>query len=98
MTDERRASGASGESDHAASPGVEAAAGEEPGDLRDEALPAALSTQVRTLLDGSFLDRRENVLAFGNPGSGKTHLVCAIGVNVRLKFATRFRSIVGQYV
>jgi DNA replication protein DnaC len=35
--------------------------------------------QVRTLLEGGFLDRRENVLAFGNPGSGKTHLLCAIG-------------------
>ena len=34
-------------------------------------------TQV--LRDGSFLDRKENVLAFGNPGSGKTHLLCAIG-------------------
>ena len=31
------------------------------------------------LLEGSFLDRHENVLAFGNPGSGKTHLLCAIG-------------------
>jgi len=35
--------------------------------------------QVRTLLDGSFVDRCENVLAFGNPGSGKTHLLSAIG-------------------
>src|SRR5690348_7647367 len=26
-----------------------------------------------------LLDRRDNVLAFGNPGSGKTHLLCAIG-------------------
>ncbi|MCX5658230.1 MAG: ATP-binding protein [Planctomycetota bacterium] len=32
-----------------------------------------------TLLDGSFVDRKENVLVFGNPGSGKTHLLCAIG-------------------
>jgi DNA replication protein DnaC len=31
------------------------------------------------LLEGSFVDRTENVLAFGNPGSGKTHLLCAIG-------------------
>jgi DNA replication protein DnaC len=31
------------------------------------------------MIEGSFLDRRENILAFGNPGSGKTHLVCAIG-------------------
>jgi DNA replication protein DnaC len=27
-------------------------------------------------LEGAFLDRAENVLAFGNPGSGKTHLLC----------------------
>jgi len=27
----------------------------------------------------TFLDRQENILAFGNPGSGKTHLLCAIG-------------------
>ncbi len=30
------------------------------------------------LKTGEFLDRRENVLAFGNPGSGKTHLLCAL--------------------
>lgn len=42
-------------------------------------LPAKVQHQVKALLDGKFLDRRENVLAFGNPGSGKTHLLCAIG-------------------
>ncbi len=42
-------------------------------------LPRSVATQVGTLLDGSFLGSRENVLAFGNPGSGKTHLLCAIG-------------------
>jgi DNA replication protein DnaC len=42
-------------------------------------LPAKAGRQVKTLLDGSFLDRRENVLAFGNPGSGKTHLLSALG-------------------
>ena len=35
--------------------------------------------QVAALVDGAFLDRAENVLAFGNPGSGKTHLLSAIG-------------------
>lgn len=38
-----------------------------------------VSFQVRTLLEGTFIDRCENILAFGNPGSGKTHLLCAIG-------------------
>jgi len=41
-------------------------------------LPARLNGVVNILLDGSFLERCENILAFGNPGSGKTHLLCAI--------------------
>jgi len=41
-------------------------------------LPANVTRQVRTLLEGSFVDRRENVLVFGNVGSGKTHLLCAL--------------------
>jgi DNA replication protein DnaC len=42
-------------------------------------LPAKVVQQARTLLEGSFLDRSENVLVFGQPGSGKTHLLSAIG-------------------
>jgi DNA replication protein DnaC len=42
-------------------------------------LPKRVMHQAKVLLDGSFLDRKENVLAFGMPGSGKTHLLCAIG-------------------
>jgi DNA replication protein DnaC len=42
-------------------------------------LPPKVVQQARTLLEGSFLDRHENVLVFGQPGSGKTHLVSAIG-------------------
>jgi len=42
-------------------------------------LPPKAAQQVRSLLEGDFVDRHENVLAFGNPGSGKTHVVCAIG-------------------
>ncbi len=42
-------------------------------------LPLKVNALVDHLLDGTFLDRNENVLAFGNPGSGKTHLLCAIG-------------------
>lgn len=48
-------------------------------------LPVNQLLQVKTLLDGSFLDRRENVLIFGNPGSGKTHLLCAVGQELILK-------------
>jgi DNA replication protein DnaC len=42
-------------------------------------LPAKVGRQVRSLLDGGFVDRCENVLAFGKSGTGKTHLLCAIG-------------------
>lgn len=42
-------------------------------------LPARVVQQARSLLEGSFVDRRENVLVFGQPGSGKTHLLSAIG-------------------
>ncbi len=42
-------------------------------------LSRKVQMQVKSLLDGEFLGRCENVLAFGNPGSGKTHLLCAIG-------------------
>ena len=42
-------------------------------------LSSKLAAQVKALVDGSFVERSENILAFGNPGSGKTHLLCAIG-------------------
>ena len=42
-------------------------------------LPARVNGLVSTLMEADFLDRSENVLAFGNPGSGKTHLLCAVG-------------------
>jgi DNA replication protein DnaC len=41
-------------------------------------LPLRVQQQLAALLDGAFLCRRENVLAFGNPGSGKPHLLCAL--------------------
>ena len=60
--------------------------------LRDSRLPlekswAALdlkrlapkaAQQLRSLLSGDFVDRRQNVLIFGPPGSGKTHGLCAV--------------------
>src|SRR4030065_2208662 len=41
-------------------------------------MPLKIRQQVKILLEGSFVDRQENLLAFGKPGSGKTHLLCAI--------------------
>ncbi len=61
-------------------------------------LPAKAARQVKALLDGGFLDRRENVLAFGNPGSGKTHLLSALGQELicqgrRVAFTTCVRLV-----
>jgi DNA replication protein DnaC len=42
-------------------------------------LTSKVAAQVNALVQGSFVERTENILAFGNPGSGKTHLLCAIG-------------------
>lgn len=44
-----------------------------------ERLPAKVRRQLPTLCEGGFVERAENVLAFGLPGRGKTHLVCAVG-------------------
>jgi DNA replication protein DnaC len=45
-------------------------------------LPAKVVQQLRGLLSGDFLDRRENVLIFGPPGSGKTHALSAISLEL----------------
>lgn len=42
-------------------------------------LPAAVRRQLPNLCDGGFVERAENLLAFGLPGRGKTHLCAAIG-------------------
>jgi DNA replication protein DnaC len=61
--------------------------------LRDSDLPAgktvatldrkrlspSVARMLATLLEGSFVERGDNVLLFGLPGRGKSHLACAIG-------------------
>ena len=60
------------------------------------------STTVRrllpTLCEGDFVQRADNVLAFGLPGRGKTHLMCAIGHELiqrgyRVLFVPAFRLV-----
>jgi len=47
--------------------------------LKLERLPASVRRQLPSLCEGNFADRAENALAFGLPGRGKTHLLCAVG-------------------
>jgi DNA replication protein DnaC len=41
-------------------------------------MPIKIKRQVSMLLEGGFADKAENVLAFGLPGRGKSHLLCGI--------------------
>jgi DNA replication protein DnaC len=54
-------------------------------------LPAKLNAQLNRLLDGEFVRRSENVLAFGNPGSGKSHLLCALAQELLVKGGRQMR-------
>jgi DNA replication protein DnaC len=47
--------------------------------LDEGRLPAALVRRLHELADGDFLADATNVLAFGLPGVGKSHAMCAIG-------------------
>ena len=47
--------------------------------LKRSKLPPRVAKTLPTLCEGSFVERGDNVLAFGLPGRGKTHLVCALG-------------------
>ena len=46
--------------------------------LKEKKLPLKVRRQIPRLLEGTFVRRAENVLAFGLPGRGKTHLLSAI--------------------
>ena len=47
--------------------------------LIEKNLPVKARRQLAALYEGTFLKRAENVLAFGLPGRGKTHALCAVG-------------------
>jgi DNA replication protein DnaC len=42
-------------------------------------VPTKVLKTLPSLCEGGFVERGDNLLAFGLPGRGKTHLVCAIG-------------------
>jgi DNA replication protein DnaC len=68
----------------------------------DEALlPAKVRRQLPALIEGGFVERCVNVLAFGLPGRGKTHFLAALGRELILRHSMRvlFRpafKLVGQ--
>jgi len=69
------------------------------GNLDENQLPAKVRRQMASLLEGGFVERAENLLAFGLPGRGKTHFLCALGRELILRhgyavyFTTAFRLV-----
>lgn len=64
--------------------------------LRNDRIPPKVLKQLPALCEGGFVDRAENLLVFGLPGRGKTHLVCAIGHElIQREYRIRFVSTYG---
>ena len=71
------------------------------GNLDEAQLPIKIRRQLPALLEGGFVSRSTNILAFGLPGRGKTHFLAALGRELILRHSMRvlFRStfkLVGQ--
>ena len=71
------------------------------GNLEETQLPIKIRRQLPSLLEGGFVSRSTNILAFGLPGRGKTHFLAALGRELILRHGMRvlFRStfkLVGQ--
>ncbi len=47
--------------------------------LKQRRFPAAVRGQIKSLCQGDFLEGSTNLCIFGNPGTGKTHVMSAIG-------------------
>ena len=61
-------------------------------------LPPKVRTMLPSLYEGGFVDRAENVLAFGLPGRGKSHIASAIGHSLihrgyRVLFSPTYRLV-----
>jgi DNA replication protein DnaC len=53
--------------------------------LDERLLPEKCRRMLPSLLDGSFVTRTDNILAFGLPGGGKTHFLAALGFELIIR-------------
>jgi len=59
------------------------------GNLDESLLTAKIRKQLPALLDGGFVENSSNVIAFGLPGRGKTHLLAAGGRELILRHSMK---------
>jgi DNA replication protein DnaC len=59
------------------------------GNLDQAQLPVKVRRQLPGLLDGGFVERATNILAFGLPGRGKSHFLAALGRELILRHGIR---------
>jgi DNA replication protein DnaC len=59
-------------------------------DFKDSAINEAM---LKTLHRGEFLDQTENIVLIGGPGTGKTHIATAIGVQAIVHHHRRVRFV-----
>jgi DNA replication protein DnaC len=57
--------------------------------LDDGKLPAKMRRQLPALIEGGFVDRATNVIVFGLPSRGKTHVLAALGRELILSHSKR---------
>lgn len=55
------------------------------GNLDENLVPLKIRRLLPSLLEGGFVDRAENVLAFGLPGRGKSHFLAAVARELILR-------------
>jgi DNA replication protein DnaC len=55
------------------------------GNLDETLLPEKIRRQLPTLLEGGFVERGDNLLAFGLPSRGKSHFVAALSRELILR-------------
>jgi len=57
--------------------------------LEESKLPLKIRQQMPALIEGGFVERAVNILAFGLPGRGKTHFLAALGRELILRHSKR---------